>query len=99
MPSPESMVINVSFSISVFTMTDVLNVLSKRGKMKPDMVTTVAEYIAANKFQPNKEILSAKPKINDVCYFSIYLTVKHRLHLFQYENYSCFLEPEENILP
>ncbi|KAK3756837.1 hypothetical protein RRG08_048883 [Elysia crispata] len=55
---------------SVFTMTDVLNVLSKRGKMKPDMVTTVAEYIAANKFQPNKEILSAKPKINDVLKYS-----------------------------
>ena len=54
------------FFHSVFTMTDVLNVLSKTGKMEPDMVTKVAEYIDANKFQPNKEILSAKPKSSNV---------------------------------
>ncbi|GFO35067.1 uridine 5'-monophosphate synthase [Plakobranchus ocellatus] len=55
---------------SVFTMTDVLDVLSRAGKMEPDMVIKVTEYIATNKFQPNKEILSVKPKSNNILKYS-----------------------------
>ena len=52
-------------SCSVFSMSDVLSVLSAAGKMSAQEVETVSKYIAENKFKPDQQILSApQPKVS-----------------------------------
>ena len=64
------MVFNV-YNYSVFTISDVVNVLSAAGKMTSEEVKSVNEYIAKNKFKPEDQIPSAvKPKVKRVSLFS-----------------------------
>jgi len=60
---PEKLSANHIKLHSVFSMSDVLSVLSAAGKMSAQEVETVSKYIAENKFKPDQQILSApQPK-------------------------------------
>ncbi|XP_005096073.2 uridine 5'-monophosphate synthase [Aplysia californica] len=61
---PEKLAANNIKLHSIFTMNDVLSVLSSAGKMSPEMVDRVTKYIAENKFKPDQQVPSAvKPKV------------------------------------
>ncbi|RUS76691.1 hypothetical protein EGW08_015546, partial [Elysia chlorotica] len=66
----EKLEANRLFLHSVFTMTDVIHVLSGRDKIEPDMFRIVEMYIRSAKFPADKLILSAQPKNSDVLKYS-----------------------------